>query len=143
MPMDGFTLSFMQRELRAALLGGRVDKVNQPERDSLVLVIRSGANHKLLLSANASQARAQLTAQSYENPSEPPMFCMLMRKHLLGGRVLDLRQLNGDRVLAMTFDCIGELGDHVQKTLYLEMMGRYINLTLVNEGGIMIDAIRH
>ncbi|MEG1891182.1 MAG: NFACT family protein [Clostridia bacterium] len=143
MPMDGFTLSFMQRELRAALLGGRVDKVNQPERDSLVLVIRSGANHKLLLSANASQARAQLTAQSYENPSEPPMFCMLMRKHLLGGRVLDLRQLNGDRVLAMTFDCIGELGDHVQKTLYLEMMGRYSNLTLVNEGGIMIDAIRH
>ena len=73
MPMDGFTLSYMRRELLSALRGGRVDKVNQPERDALVLLIRSGGgNHRLLLSANANQARAQLTAQAYENPAEPP-----------------------------------------------------------------------
>lgn len=143
MPMDGFTLSFMQRELREKLLGGRVDKVNQPERDALVLLIRSGVNHKLLLSANANQARVQLTAQTYENPAEPPMFCMLMRKHLLGARIVELAQIAGDRILAITFDCLDELGYHVQKTLYLEIMGRHSNLTLVSEDGTIIDAIRH
>ena len=144
MPMDGFTLSFMQRELHAKLLGGRVDKVNQPERDALVLLIRSaGGNHKLLLSANANQARAQLTAQAYENPAEPPMFCMLMRKHLMGSRVVDIKQIAGDRILAIVFDCLDEMGYHVQRTLYLEIMGRHSNLTLVSDDGTIIDAIRH
>lgn len=144
MPMDGFTLSFMQRELHQKLLGGRVDKVNQPERDALVLLIRSaGGNHRLLLSANANQARAQLTSQTYENPAEPPMFCMLMRKHLMGSRIVDLRQISGDRILAIVFDCLDEMGYHVQRTLYLEIMGRHSNLTLVSEDGTIIDAIRH
>ncbi|MDD5898913.1 MAG: NFACT RNA binding domain-containing protein [Clostridia bacterium] len=143
MPMDGFTLSFMQRELRNTLLGGRVDKVNQPERDALVLLVRSGGNHKLLLSANANQARAQLTSQAYENPAEPPMFCMLMRKHLLGSRIVEIAQLSGDRILAITFDCLDEMGYHVKRTLYLEIMGRHSNLTLVDEEGVIIDAIRH
>ena len=144
MPMDGFTLSYMRRELLAALQGGRVDKVNQPERDALVLLIRSGGgNHKLLLSANANQARAQLTAQTYENPAEPPMFCMLMRKHLLGARVRDVGQVAGDRILTLVFECLDELGDSVEKTLYLEVMGRHSNLTLVRSDGVIIDAIRH
>ncbi|MEG1194113.1 MAG: NFACT family protein [Clostridia bacterium] len=143
MPMDGFTLSFLSKELHDTLLGGRVDKINQPERDALLILVRSGGNHKLLLSANAGQARVQLTAQSYENPSEPPMFCMLMRKHLLGARIVDLYQVNGDRILAIVFDCIGDLSDHVQKTLYLELMGRYSNLILTNEQGIVLDSIRH
>lgn len=143
MPMDGFTLSFLQNELRDTLLGGRVDKVTQPERDALVLLIRSGANYRLLLSANANQARAQLTGHSYENPSEPPMFCMLMRKHLLGSRITEVRQLSGDRILTISFDCRDEMGDPVQKTLYLEIMGRHSNLTLVNQDNIIIDAIRH
>lgn len=143
MPMDGFTLSFMQHELRETLLGGRVDKVNQPERDALLLLIRSGGNHKLLLSANANQARAQITAQSYENPAEPPMFCMLVRKHLLGARIVDIQQISGDRILAITFDCLDDLGYHVQKTLYLEIMGRHSNLTLVQADGVIIDAIHH
>lgn len=144
MPMDGFTLSFMERELNTKLAGGRVDKVSQPERDALVLMIRAGGqNHRLLLSANANQARVQLTAQTYENPAEPPMFCMLMRKHLLGARIMAVRQLYGDRILAVTFDAIDELNDHVTKTLYLEIMGRYSDLTLVNQQGVIIDAIRH
>ena len=143
MPMDGFTLSFMQRELRDTLLGGRVDKVNQPERDALVLIIRAGGNHKLLLSANANQARAQITSQSYENPAEPPMFCMLMRKHLMGSRIVEIEQIAGDRILAITFDCLDEMGYHVRRTLYLEIMGRHSNLTLVDENGTIIDSIRH
>ena len=144
MPMDGFTLSYMRRELLAALQSGRVDKVNQPERDALVLLIRSGGgNHRLLLSANANQARAQLTAQTYENPTEPPMFCMLMRKHLLGARVRDVGQVAGDRILTIVFECLDELGDSVEKTLYLEVMGRHSNLTLVRSDGVIIDAIRH
>jgi len=144
MPMDGFTLSFMERELREALVGGRVERVNQPERDALLLLMRNrGRNEKLLLSANPNQARAQLTAQTYENPAEPPMFCMLMRKHLQGARLAELRQHRGDRVLMLTFDCIGELGDAVQKTLVLEIMGRYSNLTLTDEAGTILDCIRH
>lgn len=144
MPMDGYTLSFMQRELHEALTGGRVDKVNQPERDALVLSIRSGGgNHKLLLSANANQARAQLTVQTYENPAEPPMFCMLMRKHLQSARILEVQQIGGDRILMIVFDCMDEMSDHVQKRLYLEIMGRHSNLTLVQQDGTIIDAIRH
>ena len=144
MPMDGFTLSFMQRELSQALAGARVDKVNQPERDALVLTLRTrAATHKLLLSANANQARVQLTAQTYENPAEPPMFCMLMRKHLSGARLLDVRQVGGDRILKLTFEGLGELGDPARKHLYLEMMGRYSDLTLTDDAGVIIDCIRH
>ncbi|MDD3213940.1 MAG: NFACT family protein, partial [Eubacteriales bacterium] len=142
--MDGFTLSFLARELHDALAGGRVERVNQPERDALLLLVRSnGRNHKLVLSANADQARAQLTVQTYENPAEPPMFCMLMRKHLQGARISKITQVNGDRVLKLVFDCIGELGDPVQKTMILEIMGRYSNLTLVDEKGMILDCIRH
>ena len=116
--MDGFTLSFLTRELRETLVGGRIDKVNQPERDLLLLLVRNqGANHKLLLSANANAARAQITAQYLENPAEPPVFCMLLRKHLSGARVTAVEQLGCDRVLIFTFQCLSEMGDEVQKSL--------------------------
>lgn len=144
MPMDGFTLFFLQKELRGTLVGGRVDKVNQPDRDTLVLLIRSqGGNHRLVLSASPSQARIQCTSQTYENPAEPPMFCMLMRKHLVGSHITGLRQINGDRIVAIAFEGIGELGDRAQKTLYLEMMGRHSNLMLVDDAGIILDSLKH
>lgn len=144
MPMDGFTLSYLTSELRGALIGGRVERVTQPERDTLLLTLRNqGLNHKLLLSANANQPRAQLTQQTYENPAEPPMFCMLMRKHLQGARLAMVNQPDGDRVLVLPFDCVDELGDPIQKTLVLEMMGRYSNLTLVDSQGLIIDSARH
>lgn len=144
MPMDGFTLSFMAGELNKTLLGGRVDKVNQPEKDALLLLIRAGgSNHRLLLSANANQARVQITSHNYENPLEPPMFCMLMRKHLLGARLMEVKQIHGDRILELVFDAIDEMNDHVHRTLYLEIMGRHSNLSLVNEKGVIVDAIRH
>ncbi len=144
MALDGFTLSFMTRELSDQLLGGRVDKINQPERDLLVMLIRNkGANHKLLLSANANNARVQITEQNIENPAEPPVLCMLARKHFTGARVADIRQLGCDRVLTFTFQCINEMGDEVQKSIVAEIMGRHSNLTLVDENSHTIDCVHH
>ena len=144
MPMDGFTLSFMARELADKLIGGRVDKVSQPERDLLLLLIRNqGKNHKLLLSANANAARAQITAQSMENPVEPPVLCMLLRKHLSGARVIAVEQLGCDRVLTFKFQCLSEMGDEVRKALVLEAMGRHSNLSFVDENGVTVDSVHH
>ena len=144
MPMDGLTLGFVAREMEPLLLGGRIDKVTQPEKDTLILWIRAGsANRRLLLCASPNNARCHLTAQSFPNPLEPPMFCMLLRKQLLGGRVLSLKQIGGDRVLHLAVDTVNELGDHVQRLLILEVMGRHSNLILVDEQGRIIDAARH
>ncbi len=143
MPMDGLTLGFMARELQETLQDGRIEKVTQPEKDMLVLLIRAqGKNHKLLLSAAPSFARAHITEASYQNPIDAPMFCMLMRKHLQAGHITALEQLGGDRVLKITIENKDELGDTAPRELYLELMGRHSNLTLVKDGRI-IDAIRH
>ncbi len=143
MPLDGFTLSYLTREIRAALVGGRVDRVLQPERDEVHLVVRTvGATHRLLLSASANHARAQLTQLGKQNPAEAPMFCMLLRKHLLGGRVADVRQIEGDRVLHVVVDNIDELGDPVTFTLACEFMGRHSNVILVAPDGTIADAVR-
>lgn len=144
MPMDGLTLGFVAREMEPLLLGGRIDKVTQPEKDTLILWIRAGSeNRRLLLCASPNNARCHLTAQNFPNPLEPPMFCMLLRKQLLGGRVVSLRQIGGDRVLHLTVDTVDELGDHVSRVLILEVMGRHSNLILVDGQGRIIDAARH
>ena len=144
MPMDGLTLQFVARELNARLTKGRIDKVAQPEKDELVLTIRSqGENHKLLLCASPNNARAHLTTQSLSNPMEPPMFCMLMRKHLLGGHVLSIHQIGGDRVLHVEIENTDELGVLTTRTLILEIMGRHSNLIAVDMQGKIIDSIRH
>ena len=143
MPMDGLTLGFIARELQETLRDARVEKVTQPEKDMLVLLLRAqGKNQKLILSAAPSFARVHLTAASYQNPMDAPMFCMLMRKHLTGGRVTAIEQLGGDRVLHLTIENKDELGDTAPRELYLELMGRHSNLTLVMNGRI-VDAIRH
>ena len=99
MPMDGLTLSLVTRELREALVGGRVDRITQPERDELNILVRNhGRNQLLLLSASAGCARAHITREKKVSPLEPPMLCMLLRKHISGGRVRDVRQINGDRI---------------------------------------------
>lgn len=144
MPMDGLTLGFIARELQETLRDGRVEKVTQPEKDMLVLLVRAqGKNHRLLLSAAPAYPRVHLTQLTYQNPPDAPMFCMLMRKHLLGARVTRVEQLFGDRILAVRFDALDEMSDHVEKTLYLEVMGRYSDLTLVGQDGVIVDAIRH
>ena len=143
MPMDGLTLGFMVRELQETLRDGRIEKVTQPEKDMLVLTVRAlGQNHRLLLSAAPSFARVHLTGASYQNPPDAPMFCMLLRKHLTGGRITEIAQLGGDRILRITVENRDELGDTAPRELYLELMGRHSNLTLVMNGRI-VDAIRH
>lgn len=144
MPFDGLTLGFVARELNEKLLGGRVDRVVQPEKDTVILTLRAGnENHRLLLCASPNNARCHLSQISFPNPLEPPTFCMLLRKQLLGGRLTGVNQVGGDRVLHVDFDTISELGDHVNRRLVLEMMGRHSNLMLLNEQGRILDAARH
>ncbi|NLD52567.1 MAG: fibronectin/fibrinogen-binding protein [Clostridiales bacterium] len=143
MPLDGLTYGFIARELEAALLGGRVDKVQQPEKDMVLLHIRAaGQSHRLLINANPTGTRLHLTQNSYESPLEAPVFCMLMRKHLVAGRVQAIRQVEGDRLLCMEIAAQDELGEKRNKQLWFEAMGRHTNLSLVQEGRI-IDSIRH
>ena len=143
MPLDGLTLGFMAGELNAALAGARIERVTQPEKDMLLLFLRNnGKNYKLILSASPSFARAHLTDGQFVNPLNAPMFCMLMRKHLTGGKVLAIRQLNGDRILLLEIEAQDELGVMHPYQMYLEAMGRHSNLTLVRDGRI-VDAIRH
>jgi predicted ribosome quality control (RQC) complex YloA/Tae2 family protein len=144
MPMDGLTLGFAARELNAKLAGGRIDKITQPEKDTLIVLIRAGSeNQRLLLCASPNNARCHLTTGNFPNPLEPPMFCMLLRKQLLGGRVLGIQQVNGDRVLHMDIDTVDELGDHVLRRLILEVMGRHSNLILVDGENKILEAARH
>jgi len=144
MPMDGITVGFAARELHAALAGGRIDRVNQPERDTLVLLVRAGnENRRLLLCASPNNARCHLTTRNAPNPLEPPSLCMLMRKQLTGGRVESVRQVGGDRIVFIDVDAVNEMGDHVLRRLVLEIMGRHSNLMLLDENGRILEAIRH
>ena len=110
MPLDALCLSGVVRELNAALAGGKIDKIYQPGRDEAVLVLRAPAgNVRLLLSANPSQPRLHLTRIPRENPDAPPMFCMLLRKHLSGARLLELSQEPMERVVRLRFEALNEL----------------------------------
>ncbi len=144
MPMDGMTLGFVVREMNAVLPGGRIDRITQPEKDTVILLIRAGsANHRVLLCASPNNARCHFTNQSFPNPLEPPMFCMLLRKQLMSGRVLNVSQIHGDRIVHIDMDTVNELGDHVRRRLVLEIMGRHSNLILLDENGRILDAARH
>ncbi len=143
MPMDGLTLGLIARELKSTLAGGRVDRIVQPERDELILTVRNGgANHLLLLSASAGCARAHLTSTKKGGPLEPFNLCMLLRKHLSGARITDIRQIDGDRILEIEFEHLDELGDRAQKTLVCEFMGKHSNLIFVDGNGRIIDSAR-
>ena len=144
MPMDGLTAGFAARELNEMLRGGRIDRITQPERDTVVLVIRAGgANHRLLLCASPNNARCHLTMGTFSNPLEPPALCMLMRKQLTGARIMEIRQVGGDRVIDVDMDAVNELGDHVLRRLVLEIMGRHSNLLLLDENERILEATRH
>ena len=144
MPMDGLTAGFAARELDRTLKGGRVDRITQPERDAVVMVIRAGSeNHKLLLCASPNNARCHLTSGTFSNPLEPPALCMLMRKQLTGARVTEICQEAGDRIVRVDLDAVNEMGDHVLRRLVLEIMGRHSNLMLLDENGRILEAARH
>lgn len=140
MPFDAIFLSAVLEELKPAVLGARVEKIQQPAADTVILSLRG--KEKLLICANGSRARLHLTTASYENPAQPPMFCMLLRKHLAGGRISAMTQPPAERSLDITLDCFDEMGVPCQKHLILELMGRNSNLILTGPDGRIIDCMR-
>ncbi len=143
MAFDAFFLSAVMEEIRTRTTDARVDKIHQPSRDTVIfqLKCREG-REKLLFALNPTAPRLHLTAANPENPPEPPMFCMLLRKHLSGARLTGMQQLPMERCALFTFDCIDEMGDHVNKTLVAELMGRTCNLYLLSPEGRIIDCLR-
>ena len=142
MALDGAYLHCIAEEL-SPLIGSRIDKIYQPSRDELVLSFRAkGGAQRVLFSASADAARIHITETSPENPAQPPMFCMLLRKHLSGGKLEAVTQDGLERILRLSVRCNNELGDSVVLTLVCEIMGRCSNLILVNENGRIIDSIR-
>ena len=143
MAFDAVFLSAVLEEIRTRCLGARVDKIHQPSRDTLILHLRCReGREKLLFAANPTAPRLHLTNASPENPAEPPMFCMLLRKHLLGAKLTEISQIPMERAAAFTFDCTDEMGFPVQKKLVAELMGRTCNLYLLSPEGRILDCLR-
>ncbi len=142
MPLDGIFISRLCDELGAAC-GSRADKIFQPSKDELVITLRaSGFAKKLLLCARSGSSRIHFTEESFENPAVPPMFCMLMRKHLSGGKLLSVTQDGYERAITLTFLATDELGDRKELRLITELIGNNSNIILVGADGRIIDAIR-
>ena len=142
MAFDAFYLSCVLKEVRA-LSGARVEKIHQPSRDTVILQLRHrDGRAKLLFAANPTAARLHLTTANPENPPEPPMFCMLLRKHLSGAKLLEITQPPMERCARFTFECVDEMGDRVEKSLVAELMGRTCNLYLLSADGRIIDCLR-
>ena len=144
MAFDGTTTYKVTEELEERITGGKIDRIYQTEKDEVVLQIRRGRDvSRLLLSAHAESARFYLTEQKPETPLEPPMFCMLFRKHFNSGRILECRQIGFDRILEIAVQGYSDLGDPCEKRIILEIMGRHSNLILVDENGRIIDSVHH
>lgn len=143
MPMDALCLSAVLKEAEQAIVGGRIDKIHQPSRDEILLHIRSrNGACRLLLSANPARPRMQLTELPRENPPEPPMFCMLLRKYLSGGKIIEIRQPPMERLAELVIEASNEMGDRVTRRLILEAMGRRTNLLLLDGEERIVDCLR-
>ena len=140
MPLDAISLQALVSELRPELLGLRIEKVQQPARDQVILLLRG--SRRLLLNAGANAPRLQLTKISRDNPAEPPMFCMLLRKHLVGAKIANISQPPLERLVRIELDIIDDFGEPGKRTLVLEAMGRRSNLILLDGDGRIIDCMR-
>ncbi len=143
MPLDAVTIYALANELKAKLVGTKIDKVQQPSRDTLILSLRgNGLNEKLLLSSGSGTARVHFINEAYENPQSPPMFCMLLRKHIVGARIAEISQPDMERMLIFDLDTRDEMGMEAKKQLIIEMMGRNANIILTGAEGLIIDCLR-
>ena len=143
MPMDGLTIGAVVYELNNTLVGGRVDKINQPEDDEIHILVRNnGENHKLLLCSNASFARLNITKITKPNPDVPSNFCMLLRKHLTGAKISSFKQIENERIIIASFDCINDFNEPTTKKIILEIMGKHSNIIFVNEENRIYDSIK-
>ena len=145
MSFDGFFLHHMVEELRAELLNGRIQKINQPFDQELVLQIRSNRqSHRLLLSAHPVFGRIQLTETTFENPAQPSTFIMVLRKYLQGAVIESIEQIENDRIVEITVSNKNEIGDDIQATLIIEIMGKHSNILLVDKSSNkVLEVIKH
>ena len=144
MAFDGLVLKALINEFNTKLKDLRIDKIYQPEKDEIVLSLRGyKENYKLFISADSNYPRINLTKNSYLNPDTPPLFCMLLRKHISSGKILSFVQSGTDRVLKIGISSYNELGDAVIKYLVVEIMGRHSNIILLNSDNTIIDCVKH
>ena len=144
MAFDGLIVSSVAKELSDLIIGGKIEKIYQPEVDELVLNIHSQAsNYKLYVSSGSSHARFHLLSKTLENPENPSAFCMLLRKHLSGGRITTIEQVDSERILEISVANINELGFSVNKILLFEIMGKHSNIVLIEANSRkIIDSIK-
>ncbi len=143
MSFDGIVTRKIVNELTTKTLGGKIQKISQPSKNDLVLNIYSmGISYKLFLSANNNEARINLTEKKYENPEKPENFCMVLRKHIGQGKIIDIKQYGLDRVIEISIASIDEMGFDTSKKLIIEIMGRYSNIILTDDNYKIIDAIK-
>ncbi len=142
MALDGVAIAALVDELNKACTGGRVDKIHQPDSNEIIIHLRSlGNNLKLLLCANPSFPRVHITQAIKENPAQPPMFCMLLRKHLSGGKIVGFEQVGFERIIKINIESSDELGYMSQKSLIIEIMGKHSNIILTDTNGKILDSI--
>lgn len=144
MPYDGIVASGVVWELSGLLSGGRIEKIYQTEQDEIILLCHSmREKYRLLLSASPANPRIHLTKQKKENPAFAPPFCMVLRKHIQGGKISEISQEGFDRVISIKIDTYNEMGDPIEKRLIIEIMGRHSNIMLISPTGIIYDSIKH
>ena len=143
MALDALFLSHLANELNTALSAARIDKIHQPERDEIIMNLRAQkGNMRLLISAGSNFPRVNLTEKSYENPQTPPMFCMLLRKHFAGGRIVSVSQPRLERIIDIVVEAADEMGELTRKTISIELMGRYSNIILRDGNDRIIDCLK-
>ncbi|MDD5945740.1 MAG: NFACT RNA binding domain-containing protein [Clostridia bacterium] len=145
MAYDGIAVANIVYELKEKFTGGRIDKIYQPRNDEIIFSVRSvrEGNFKVLLSANSMNPRIHITEIKKENPVTAPMFCMVLRKHIAGGRILDIRQPDFERIIIIDVESMNEMGDLGIKHIIAEFMGKYSNIILTDENGRILDSIKH
>ena len=145
MAFDGITIAAVTKELKDSLLGGRIYKIAQPEADELLLTIKTtdGGQKRLLLSANASLPLIYLTQTNKPSPMTAPGFCMLLRKHLQNGRIIDITQPGLERIVHLHIEHLNEMGDLCHKQLIIEVMGKHSNIIFTDDTDMIIDSIKH
>ena len=144
MAFDGFVTHGIMAELSGLILSGKIDKIYQPEKDEIIINIRTREGlFRLLLSASTSNPRVHLTEEHRDNPISAPLFCMILRKHLSGGKIKAITQIGFDRILRFDIECYTEMGALTEKSLIVEIMGRHSNIILIQNDDKIIDSIKH
>lgn len=145
MSFDGITTNAITNELNQILIGARIEKIYVPNKNEIIFSFHTQdrKNHKLLISIDANNSRLHLTNQTRENPTVAPQFCMILRKYLQGGKIVNIKQIGLDRIVIFSIENINDFGDYVQKNFIVELMGKYSNAILIDENEKILDSMRH